>query len=118
MKKVLTAVLLMGIAFSASSSNEKFAASASLQTNFIDGFPYSYQCGYFYNDDYANGLPAGTALWVFSDVNDHSAVIAVGYYDSNYNPVTIYLSGSFDLENNFANLFTSYGTVSVTLSNY
>ena len=118
MKKVLAVVMLVGLAFSASPSDKKFTAPLSFQTNLIDGFPYSYQCGYFYNDDYANGLPAGTPLWVFSDVNDHSAVFAVGYYDDNYNPVTIYLSGSFDSKNNFANLFTSYGTVSITLSIY
>ncbi len=117
MKNVLTAVLLMGLAFSASSSNEKFIAPVSFQTNLIDGFPLSYQCGYFYNDDYANGLPAGNPIWVFSNIDNRSAVFAVGYYDESCNPVTIYLSGTFDPELNFANLFTSYGTVSVTLSN-
>ncbi len=87
----------------------------SFQTGLIDGWPYSYQCGYFYNDDYGNGLPVGIPIWVFSSMTDHTAVFAVGYTDESLNPITIYLTGTFDTVTKYATLYIGFGSLGVTL---
>jgi hypothetical protein len=108
MKKLFFVSVIVMIALAipkASQSTEKQLPSLGATSKNLDGgFPVSYYCGYFYNNDMGNGLPLYTPIYVFSDTANHSSVFAVGYYDSNNDAVTVYVSGTFNTSTNYADI--------------